>query len=72
MSNLKHNIENIYLQDPVFNALDIEILQFRSFTVIETPASDDLMSISIFLFIPYGEIWGQIRVNFSADAAYPQ
>ncbi len=71
MSNLKHNIGKIYLQDPVFNVLDIEFLQLKDFTVIETPATDDLMSISTFLFIPYGEIWGQTRVNFSADLAYP-
>lgn len=67
----KHTIENIYLQDPVFNALDIEFLQLRGFTVIETPASDDLISLSTFLFIPYGEIRGQIRVECSADPVYP-
>lgn len=67
----KHTIENIYLQDPAFNDLDIEFLQLRGFTVIETPASDDLISSSTFLFIPYGSIRGQIRVGVTADPVYP-
>lgn len=67
----RHKIENIYLQDPVFNALDIELLELKGFSVIETPSSDDLISLSTFLFIPYGGIWGKISVNFSADPVYP-
>ena len=67
----KHKIEDIYLQDPVFNALDIEFLRLKGFTVIGTPASDDLISLSTFLFIPYGGIVGKISVNFRADPVYP-
>lgn len=67
----KHTVENIYLQDPVFNALDIKFLQRRGFSIIETPASDDLISLSTFLFISYGEMWSEMRVEVSADPVYP-
>lgn len=59
------------MQDPVFNALDIEFLQLRGFTVIKSPASDNLISLSTFLFVPYGELWGQMRVEICIHPVYP-
>lgn len=56
------------MQDPAFNDLDIEFLELRGFTVIESPASDDCMSADTFLFTPGGD---QDPVVAAIDAAHP-
>lgn len=49
----KHKIENVYLQDPVFNHLDIELLQSLGYTVLETPSAFQQMTTNTFLFDPH-------------------
>lgn len=56
------------MQDPEFNNLDVEFLQLRGFTVIESPASDAYMSHDTFLFTPGGE---QDPVVAAIDVAHP-
>ncbi|MCJ1340962.1 hypothetical protein MMC09_006258 [Bachmanniomyces sp. S44760] len=50
-----HGILNVYLQDPVFNALDHSYLSSRGFIVLKHPHIFCKITSSTFLFAPYNE-----------------
>ena len=52
-SGTTHQIENIYVQDPTFNHVDIALLESLGYTVLESPDAFKQMTINTFLFDPH-------------------
>jgi hypothetical protein len=52
----KHAIDNIYFQDPVFNALDRAFLLSRGYKILHTPESETHLTENTFVFTP-GTEW---------------
>ena len=48
----QHAVEHIYLQDPCFNRLDIEILTSLGYVVLQTPEAFKKMTDTTFLYAP--------------------
>ena len=49
----KHDIQNVYFQDPQFQPVEIQFLESLGYTVLDDPEAFDMMSASTFLFAPY-------------------
>lgn len=49
----KHDIPNVYFQDPNFQPVAIQFLESLGYTVLDDPEAFDMMSPSTFLFAPY-------------------
>ncbi|KAL8791182.1 MAG: hypothetical protein Q9195_006021 [Heterodermia aff. obscurata] len=64
----KHNMENIYFQEPEFNTVDEEFLRARGHTVLHTPESDDYTNENTLLYSHAGFIaeWSTISVAIPA------
>ena len=66
MTGTKYKIGKILIQDPSFNALDIQFLQERDFTIVEGPQNAiDSVPPTTFVFLPratYGVIKRTIEV----------
>lgn len=50
-----NNIHNLYAQDPVFNALDEELLLFLGIKVVKDPEAFSLIDTDTFLYCPGAE-----------------
>lgn len=49
----KHDIPNVYFQDPNFDPVEIRFLESLGYTVLDDPDAFGMMSSSTFLFAPY-------------------
>ncbi|KAL9118615.1 MAG: hypothetical protein Q9187_004836 [Circinaria calcarea] len=68
LAGRKHQIDTVYFQEPVFNALDEELLQSKGYTVVLDPEVFNLMTETTFMFAPCNE-WSV--VESAIDMAYP-
>lgn len=51
----KHRIQEIVFQDPIFNSVDVAVLQSLGYTVVETPDAFSKLNSTTFLFAPHLE-----------------
>ena len=55
LAGQKHQIADVYLQDPAFNRLDEEFIVSLGYTVVENPEAFDKVDTTTFLFVPHLE-----------------
>ena len=67
----KHDIPNVYFQDPDFQPVENQFLESLGYILLDDPEAFDLMSPSTFLFAPYcPEDVNYRALDFSFPALY--
>ena len=64
VAETKSDIKRIFMQDPAFNALDVQFLKQRGFLVLENFETEDKFPSDSFYFLPqatFGVIEGVLR-----------